>query len=447
MKKKLLVILLIFLTLPNLAHSNEVKSHKKNVIIMIADGIGMNGWLASNYYLYGKDRGALYQSLPNSRFYGMSHWSKTVVEKSKNQEVLKAKNGYFPLWRWQKFENAFANDFAPVSKPYESYTDSSASASAIFSGEKFYNHALNYEPLKNKKTAFEIAQDNGYKTGVVTSSYFYDATPAATVVHRRTRYLRKRIADDMILSNLDVIIGGVRDDIGNSFEALALQNGFVVDYIEDGFEKTGEKQKYLGLFKQDKKKYSSDMKKHPSLFSMTQKALTLLSQKECEGFVLLVEGGQVDWANHSNNKDYMFFEMGEFNQSVRLVVEWVEQNSNWKDTLLIVTSDHETGGIWGKNAYNDNNKDGGYQPDIDDFLSFDRVKNNGVGNYPDMSYSSKNHTNDMVPLWCVSDVFEKCDLATNYDEKAQEIWGEQWGFGGQYTDNTQLYDAMVRGLN
>lgn len=85
----------------------------------------------------------------------------------------------------------------------------------------------------------------------------------------------------------------------------------------------------------------------PDLATMSVAALNILNQNS-KGFFIMIEGGGVDWMGHANYMPRFIEEQMDFNAAVAAVIDWVETYSNWEDTLLIVTSDHETGGIWGE---------------------------------------------------------------------------------------------------
>ncbi len=84
----------------------------------------------------------------------------------------------------------------------------------------------------------------------------------------------------------------------------------------------------------------------PTLEEMTKAALNILDD-DPDGLFLMIEGGAVDWASHANQSGRMIEEHIDFDNSVQAVVDWVQKNSNWGETLLIVTSDHETGYLTG----------------------------------------------------------------------------------------------------
>lgn len=121
----------------------------------------------------------------------------------------------------------------------------------------------------------------------------------------------------------------------------------------------------------------------PTLATMARGALNVLSQNP-NGFFLLIEGGAVDWANHDNLACRMIQEQIDFNHAVEAVIQWVEANSTWDETLVVVTADHETGLLWG--------------PDSDK-TPFQPLVDNGPGAMPGLMYHSKKHTNSLVPVF------------------------------------------------
>jgi alkaline phosphatase len=120
----------------------------------------------------------------------------------------------------------------------------------------------------------------------------------------------------------------------------------------------------------------------PTLAEMTWGALNVLDE-DPDGFVLMIEGGAVDWASHANQTGRMLEEMADFNRAVEAVIEWVERESSWDETLVIVTGDHECGYLTGP----------GSDPD------WKLPVNNGAGNVPALEWHSGGHTNSLIPLF------------------------------------------------
>ncbi|MFQ6092768.1 MAG: alkaline phosphatase [bacterium] len=131
----------------------------------------------------------------------------------------------------------------------------------------------------------------------------------------------------------------------------------------------------------------------PTLEEMTRAALNVLDD-DPDGFFLMVEGGAVDWAGHDNHSARMIEEEIDFNRSVEAVIRWVEGNSSWDETLVIVTGDHECGYLTGPGS--------GLR--VDDprgkpFAVWNPIENNGTGKLPGMEWHSDSHTNSLIPLY------------------------------------------------
>ena len=126
---------------------------------------------------------------------------------------------------------------------------------------------------------------------------------------------------------------------------------------------------------------------------MTLAALNVLS-RDREGFLLMVEGGAVDWAAHDNQAGRMIEEQRDFDLTVEAVVEWVETHSRWKDTLVIVTSDHETGYLTGPDSgpVSSGNGTAGH-------VVWNPLTNRGTGQVPGLHWNIDSHTNSLVPFF------------------------------------------------
>ena len=151
----------------------------------------------------------------------------------------------------------------------------------------------------------------------------------------------------------------------------------------------------------------------PGLDVMTTGALNVLDNDE-DGFFLMVEGGAIDWAGHANQSGRLIEEQAAFNDSVEAVYEWVEENSKWGETLLIVTGDHETGYLTGTAGV------------------YDEVVNNGEGVMPTMAWNSGNHTNQLIPF------FAKGAGA----EILKKVADETDPVRGAYLDNTEISEVI-----
>ncbi|MGM0486787.1 MAG: alkaline phosphatase, partial [Planctomycetota bacterium] len=203
--------------------------------------------------------------------------------------------------------------------------------------------------------------------------------------------------------------------------------------------------KVAGIFSGD----TLDGRDNPTLRKMTKGALNVL-QKNANGMFMMVEGGAVDWKNHGNDivnheddMESMLREQEDFDDSVEEVMTWVDENSNWDESLLIVTSDHECGGIWGPDMVDENGT-----PNTDDEgnVIWQNVIDNGKDNLPGVQYTSSGHTNALVPMWARGAGAELLqDLVDGTDEEAKEFWtqfGGEASWDGSYIDNTDLFTVM-----
>ena len=485
----------------------------KNVILMVSDGAGFNGWLAADYYQGLAGEQSYQVARPDGTepvVYGMSHWSLNLVDEEGNilptgtdpaEAAGAVPQGYDPAGRWTAFENAFENDFPPVDLDYTSYTDSAAAGTTMHTGIKTANGRLNVDWAGEKsfETIAEMIMEEGRAAGAVSSVMAAHATPASVIAHNVDRGEYVEIFNEMVASDLDVIMGGghpLYDSSGNAIDPAELEEGdyryvggegTFEDIAEDGevdgfafidaredFEAlaSGEDlpEKVLGIARTRTTLQASreDLEDAdtpsgmafnedvPSLATMTVGALEVLDQDE-DGFYLMSEGGAVDWMGHANAMERYVEEQVAFNEAVDAVIEWVEENSSWDETLLVVTSDHETGGIWGEGTYV--NSEGGpvaedrsdeaigaarYDPSEDEFNEFLAVQDRGEGELPGFQFASGNHTNELVPLWAIGAGAEMLEEYDRTDLEAAELWGEQYDWDGAYIDNAALFEVMSR---
>ena len=215
-------------------------------------------------------------------------------------------------------------------------TDSAAAATAWATGNKTKNRYLSVDKDKKELTTiFEMLDDKGYLKGIVATSSVTHATPAAFYAHIDSRYKEKEIADQLLNSSVDIALGGGQEFFNleeldkNHYlmtEKVSLENNY------DGLKNI------IGLFDEDGMERGLDM---PTQREMTNYALDYLDDK-CNGFFLMTEGSQIDWAGHSNDVEYMIREFKDFDLTIKDLINFVTSN---KDTLLLITADHETGGL------------------------------------------------------------------------------------------------------
>ena len=242
-------------------------------------------------------------------------------------------------------------------------TDSASAASAWACGEKFNDGEIckHTENESYPRSILELAKEKLKATGLVATSTITHATPAAFGAHVTDRDCENEIARQYIqLTNPDVMLGGGKekfcsltaDPCGTSGNFLheAKTKGYALVYtgVEMKAAVSGKVNKLLGVFSSEhmvsEYERTSDTLE-PKLHEMTAAALAIL-EKNPQGFFLLIEGSQIDWGNHTNHFEYMVNELLAFDEAVRVILEWInEKLARKKNTLLIITSDHETGGF------------------------------------------------------------------------------------------------------
>lgn len=229
-------------------------------------------------------------------------------------------------------------------------TDSAAAATALATGFKTNNGMVGVLPdgtvVRNIR---EAAAELGKATGLVTTTTITHATPAGFGAHVAKRGDEADIAPQYIERKIEVLLGGGRqvfipksvagskrkDERDLIAEAKAI--GYSVVGTRDEFLAVRQG-KVLGLFQMGAMTTNPP---EPSLAEMTAKAIDLLSQDK-DGFFLMVEGGQIDWACHANDVQGTIKQTLDFDEAVGKALEFARSK---KDTLLIVTADHETGGL------------------------------------------------------------------------------------------------------
>lgn len=270
----------------------------KNIILMIGDGMGLNQVEVSRLGIGGVDYKLAIDQLP---FRGL------VTTFSSNNSI----------------------------------TDSAAAATAWATGKKTNNKFLSVSPnKKNIITITELLAQKGYKNGLVATSSITHATPAAFYAHVDNRYKEQKIAKQFLESNIDIALGGGAE----FFRKLNFSDKYILLKSRQDLmaHQNEENKKLLGLFAEDGiMRTDEDM---PSQAEMTDLALDYLvkSTESCNGFFLMSEGSQIDWAGHANNIQYLFAEFNDFDQTIGKLINFINTD---KETLLIITADHETGGL------------------------------------------------------------------------------------------------------
>ncbi len=222
-------------------------------------------------------------------------------------------------------------------------TDSGASSTAMSTGTKTYNGRIAVDTTgKELKTILEYAEEAGLSTGLISTSAITHATPASFVAHHPDRNDYQAIAKDFLDTEFELIMGGgwnhfnLREDGLVLTDTLKSRGYGIFRRLPD---KLPEEERFVVLA--DSVHMPPASKRGDFLPDATAMALKVL-RKNKDGFFLMVEGSQIDWAGHANDTEYMVREVLDFDRAVGQALEFAKKNPN---TLLIVTADHETGGM------------------------------------------------------------------------------------------------------
>lgn len=236
-------------------------------------------------------------------------------------------------------------------------TDSAAAATAIACGVKTYNAGLGIDANGNSVTSFtEQAKAAGYKVGIVTTVSLDHATPAAFYAHTASRKNYYEIGHQLAKSGFDYFAGGgfldpegkkakTQDAKTSVFDAI-IQAGYTIVQDRKGFDalKPGTKAVVISPRLQDAAAipYNIDMTSQDlTLADFTAKGIELLENPQ--GFFMMVESGKVDWACHANDAATAIHDMLAFEQAIAKAIEFAAKHP--QETLIVVTGDHETGGM------------------------------------------------------------------------------------------------------
>jgi alkaline phosphatase len=258
-----------------------------------------------------------------------------------------------------------------------SITDSAAAATAMATGRKVGNGVLSMAiPGTGDalETILEKAAKAGWRTGLVTTTYLTHATPAAFASHQTSRALYSAIARDYLsLTRPDLLLGGGGNGL---YVDDAVAAGYTVAATLKQLRSipTDPSVRVAGLFGSSFLSYESDggphAQSHPDLADMTEQALRLLEDSS-EGFFLMIESGLIDQAAHANDAARMVGEVSALDRAVSVARTWAEGRD---DVIIVVTADHETGGI-------------------------SSVSDRGLGQVPAITWTTTGHTARPVDLY------------------------------------------------
>ena len=275
---------------------------------------------------------------------------------------LKGEIGVTPLQFAQFPYSAMVSTFSATN----SVTDSAAGGTALATGNKTKNGAIGVKKdLTTEVTSVAAwAKENGYRVGISTSVTIDHATPSSFYAHEGDRGSSYQIGLDMIEAGFDFYGGSDFDDPtnrktsrkdGKTYESLydlTQKAGYTLARGYKDYQKKAKKAERMILFQTEKASainkgsipYAIDRKKGDmTLSEITRAGINFLSKDTSKGFFLMVEGGKIDWAAHANDAATTFQEVLDFDEAIKVAYEFYEQHPD--QTLIVVTADHETGGL------------------------------------------------------------------------------------------------------
>lgn len=298
--RAVMVIVLMATVAPEANACKNKNKQPKNVIYIVGDGMGV------------------------------SHvYSSIVVQKGKSQFLRFPYTGFSRTYSANKYT-----------------TDSGAGGTALMTMHKVDNrHVGMSSDGKAYCSMLERATKKDKQVGFVVTSSVLDATPASTYAHVRDRKSFDTISMQMAKAPFTVMIGGDRnhflpdnrEDGKSPLDTLA-ERGYTLAFTLEAMEQV--KKGPLCALLTDDDPAGADARDE-MLSRSVKKALDIL-KKSKNGFMLMIEGSQIDWASHNNDFKHLRAEMEDFEKMLKIVLDWAEKDGN---TLVVVTADHETGGL------------------------------------------------------------------------------------------------------
>lgn len=339
-------------------HEEPVIRYPKNIILMIGDGMGIAQITASMY--------------------------------------LNRKGSYLEQFPVVGLQKTFSGD--------NIITDSAAGATAMACGVKTYNNAIGVDmdtiPVQS---ILELAEKNGLATGLIATSPVTHATPASFISHSAHRQFMEEIALGFMDTKIDFLVGGGKkyfdrreSDDRDLYQELKDDGYYVSDYFKkDIFETYINHKKNFVFFTGDEDPpHAKNGRKY--LPYISSRGATFLKKRNDKGFFLMIEGSQIDWGGHQNDAEWLITEMDDFNTAIGRILKFAKKE---KETLVIVTADHECGGF--------------------------SINNGSTKDELITAFTNNGHTADMVPVFAFGPQAEL--------------------FHGIY-DNTEIFTKMKKAL-
>lgn len=255
---------------------------------------------------------------------------------------------YATNYRWYKGEGtALDSILVGMHRTYSAnseITDSAAAGTAFATGVKTNNGMISTSPDgKELKTILEAMEEKGKSSGLVATSTITHATPAVFASHVASRSDESAIAPQLIDNDVDVIMGGGKKYFPDSLINEAKKDGYQYISSKGDLKRAERSDKLIGLFADSGMAPELDREttNEPSLQEMTETALKVLN-KDKDGFFLMVEGSQIDWAGHDHDAAWAMKDSEAFEKALESVLEFAKKDKN---TLVVVAGDHDTGGM------------------------------------------------------------------------------------------------------
>ncbi|UCC97753.1 MAG: alkaline phosphatase [Phycisphaerales bacterium] len=354
-RKSSCLLCLVALLALGMGPVGSAQAQPKYVFFLIGDGMGFEHVKATGMYAYGEAGTLSFEMFP--------------------------------------FGGELTNDTASGGIP-----DSAAAGTALATGVKVDNGVISMAipgDGSELETLLEYFKARGKSTGLVSTKFVTDATPAAFGAHEPSRQNGPQIAEDYRMQTRpNVLFGGG----GSGMSIPAFESaGYTVVIDRDSMQAldTENIDMVCGHFGNGNLPYEPDLGSLPHLSEMAETALQILDN-DPDGFFLMIEGAKIDTAGHSNLTGNMVLETLEFSNAVQVAIDWAQGRT---DTLIIVTADHETGGLV-------------------------VLENNGAGLLPTVEWTSGTHTESNVPVYA---------------------WGANAELISGVMDNTEMFSVATAG--
>lgn len=232
-------------------------------------------------------------------------------------------------------------------------TDSAASGTALATGSKTNNGCIGVDANGNNvySVAYK-AKEAGYAVGIATTVPINHATPSAFYAHNKSRNNYHEIAQDMLTADYDFYAGGDAKCTNEQRKALydkAEKQGYTIARGYEDYKAKADEAEKMMLYQKniaeelpyaiDNECVAADL----NLYNITKAGIDFLYEKNKKGFFFMVEGGKIDYASHSDDAATVFYEVFDFSSAIEAAIDFYNQHKD--ETLIIVTADHETGGL------------------------------------------------------------------------------------------------------